>query len=110
MPFFDPITSYTTRPWNPPYFTRLTELCSLKSRKLTLVEAGTLIPLYETCRTKDVNVYPRFKRFREYARSLGAEIEFKEVEGYQHDWAFGDLAIKDALNFFQNAKEDEAGE
>lgn len=65
-----------------------------------VVRAGKLPRLYVTCGTEDKNVYPRFLSFKKYAEELNADAVFTAVEGFQHEWAFWDIAIKDALEFW----------
>lgn len=69
-------------------------------RLAEVVRAGRLIKLYVSCGTGDKNVYPRFLRFREYAKALGAEIFFEEVEGYGHEAALWDITIQTAMDYF----------
>lgn len=64
-----------------------------------VVKAGKLPKMYVTCGTEDKNVYPRFLRFKKYAKELNADVKFVPVEGFKHEWAFWDLAIRDALEF-----------
>lgn len=65
-----------------------------------VVNAGKLPKMYITCGTKDKNVYPRFLRFKEYAEKLEANVTFVPVEGFYHEWEFWDIAIRNALEFF----------
>lgn len=56
--------------------------------------------MYVCCGTKDVNVYPRFLRFRKYIESLDIEATFEEYEGYAHEFPLWDITIERALDFF----------
>ena len=56
--------------------------------------------MYFTCGTNDFVMYKHFVKFRKYAEEVGLDAEFKEVEGYNHEWRFWDLCIQDAIEKF----------
>ena len=56
--------------------------------------------MYFTCGTSDFVMYEHFKKFRAYAEEVGLDAEFKEVEGYDHEWRFWELCIQDAIEKF----------
>ena len=45
-------------------------------------------------------MYRHFVKFREYAEKVGLDAEFKEIEGYDHEWRFRELCIQDAIEKF----------
>ena len=53
-----------------------------------------------SCGTADFVMYGHFKAFREYAEKLGLDAEFREVEGYNHEWRFWELEIQRAIETF----------
>ncbi|MBR1658948.1 MAG: hypothetical protein IJ705_01355 [Oscillospiraceae bacterium] len=56
--------------------------------------------MYFSCGTKDVVMYRHFIKFCDYARKLGLDAEFIEVEGYDHEWRFWEKGIQDAIEKF----------
>ncbi len=65
-----------------------------------VVKSGKLPKMYVSCGTKDINVYPRFLRFKKYAEDIGADIFFEEEEGFCHEFALWDISIQKALDYF----------
>lgn len=49
---------------------------------------------------QDFVMYRHFVKFREYAEKVGLDAEFKEIEGYDHEWRFRELCIQDAIEKF----------
>ena len=47
-----------------------------------------------SCGTADFVMYRHFKAFRAYAGQIGLDAEFREVEGYNHEWRFWELEIQ----------------
>lgn len=62
-----------------------------------VAKEGTMPELTVYCGTDDKNVYPRFLRFKQYAKELGVKGRFIEVPGYGHAWALWDMAIAQCL-------------
>ncbi|MCI8401903.1 MAG: hypothetical protein HFI38_07420 [Lachnospiraceae bacterium] len=56
--------------------------------------------LYFTCGKTDPLMYDNFRKFYVHAREAGFEAEFKEIDGYSHEWRFWELCIQDALEKF----------
>ena len=56
--------------------------------------------MYFSCGTADFVMYAHFKAFRSYAREVGLDAEFFEVEGYDHEWRFWDREIRNAIALF----------
>lgn len=53
-----------------------------------------------SCGTADFVMYRDFKAFRAYAEELGLDAEFREVEGYNHEWRFWEKEIRRAIEIF----------
>lgn len=64
--------------------------------------AGLLPRLYQSCGTEDF-LYPMNKAVNEKLTELGAEIDYWEIPGYEHEWDLWDLEIKNVLNWVGNA-------
>ena len=47
-----------------------------------------------SCGTADFVMYRYFKAFRAYAGEIGLKAEFREVEGYNHEWRFWEQEIQ----------------
>ena len=45
-------------------------------------------------------MYRHFLVFRDYAEKLGLDAEFREVEGYNHEWRFWELEIQRVMDVF----------
>ena len=56
--------------------------------------------LYVACGTEDF-LYPSYTAFKAYAQEIGLPATFEEEAGYTHEWAFWDLFIQKALDFFE---------
>ena len=64
-----------------------------------LAKSGKLPRLYVCCGTAD-GAYKNHLAFKEYAKEIGLDVTFHEIEGYRHEWRFWDLEIQNALTFF----------
>lgn len=53
-----------------------------------------------SCGTADFVMYRHFRAFRAYAEELGLKAEFREVEGYNHEWRFWEMEIQRAIDIF----------
>lgn len=73
-------------------------------RMAEMAAKGDMPRLYCSCGTADVNVYPRFLRFRDYAQRLGVQATFREIAGLRHEWALWDVEIQKALEFFLHSR------
>lgn len=47
-----------------------------------------------SCGTADFVMYRHFRAFRAYAGQIGLDAEFREVDGYNHEWRFWELEIQ----------------
>ncbi|MCI5650483.1 MAG: alpha/beta hydrolase [Fusicatenibacter sp.] len=56
---------------------------------------------------EDEIVYQNYLTFQEHCREIGLEAEWFHLPGYKHEWAFWDIAIEYALDFF--GLEDDGG-
>ena len=65
-----------------------------------LIQEGNLPRLYFCCGTEDF-LYPSYTAFKAYAQEIGLPATFEEEAGYTHEWAFWDLFIQKALDFFE---------
>ncbi len=65
-----------------------------------LAGTGTLPRFYIASGTEDFLYQSWYLPFRQYAREIGLDAEFEEVEGLGHEWDFWDLSIQRALDFF----------
>ena len=74
--------------------------------RLATEKAGDadLPKLYFASGTVD-SLYPAFVHFRKHAQKIGLKAEFEEIPGYGHEWAFWDLSIQKALDYFGITKE-----
>ena len=66
--------------------------------------AGIVPRLYQSCGTEDY-LFRMNQLVNEKLTELGAEIDYWEVPGFQHEWDFWDLEIKNVLNWVGNAHE-----
>ena len=64
-----------------------------------LIQEGNLPRLY-FCSGTDDFLYPNYVAFKEYAQQIGLPATFEEADGFAHEWAFWDLFIQKALDFF----------
>ena len=71
-------------------------------------KAGKLPKMYFAIGTKDF-LYDMYRKFKEFAVKLHANIKFEEIEGYQHEWRFWDITIQKAIEFFGLKKDTRAG-
>lgn len=53
-----------------------------------------------SCGTADFLMYRNFKTFEAYAKQIGLDAEFVEIEGYNHEWRFWELEIQEAIETF----------
>lgn len=53
-----------------------------------------------SCGTADFVMYHHFLKFRAYAEEIGLEAEFREVEGYNHEWRFWEQEIQRVIDVF----------
>lgn len=65
-----------------------------------LMEAGTLPKLYFCCGEADQLIWDKYCKFKAHAKEIGLPATFEEAPGYTHEWAFWDLFIQKALDFF----------
>lgn len=56
--------------------------------------------LFFACGEEDKLLYSNFRAFRSHCLDLGLEAEWFSLPGYGHEWAFWDIAIQKALDFF----------
>ena len=61
--------------------------------------------LYFASGTAD-HLYPSFVHFREHCEEIGLKAKFEEIPGYKHEWAFWDITIQHALEFFGITNQD----
>jgi putative tributyrin esterase len=73
-----------------------------------LAPTGKLPKMYVACGTDDF-AYKGFLKFKDYAKELGLEAEFEEMEGYKHEWRFWDITIQHAIKFFGLGRDENAG-
>ena len=65
---------------------------------LRATEKGVELPrLYQSCGTKDY-LFGMNKIFYTKMTELGAKIQWKEVEGFEHEWNFWDQEIQYLLS------------
>lgn len=81
-------------------YENLWRLCGEKAK------SGDLPRLYFTVGTNDF-LFDRYMEFKAYAKKIGLEAQFREIEGYTHEWRFWDLTIQHALDFFGLKGKDE---
>lgn len=60
--------------------------------------AGLLPRLYQSCGTEDF-LFQMNKAVNEKLTELGAEIDYFEIPGHEHEWDLWDLEIKNVLNW-----------
>lgn len=60
--------------------------------------AGTLPRLYQSCGTEDF-LFQMNQRVNETLTEMGATIDYWEVPGFEHEWDFWDLEIKNVLKW-----------
>ena len=58
-----------------------------------------------SCGTADFMMYEKFKAYRDYARRVGLKAEFRETEGYNHEWRLWEKDIQTVLETFFPAAE-----
>lgn len=63
--------------------------------------AGLLPRMYQSCGTEDF-LFQMNKAVNEKLTELGAEIDYREIPGYEHEWDLWDLEIKNVLNWVGN--------
>ena len=61
---------------------------------------GELPRLYFACGTEDPIMYQNFVKFRAYAEKIGLDAQFREIEGYAHEWRLWDKCVQDAIEKF----------
>jgi len=64
------------------------------------VNTGELPRLMFACGEQDELMYELFCQFRKHAEQIGLNAHFFVRPGYQHEWRFWDLAIQEAIRFF----------
>lgn len=70
-------------------------------RYIEAVKSGNLPKIYVSV-GRDDQCYGRVQKFQKLASELGADnITFEIIDGYDHEFAFWDLAIYNTLNFFE---------
>lgn len=52
-----------------------------------------------SCGTADFVMYRHFKAFRAYAQEIGLNAQFRETEGYNHEWRFWEQEIRRVIEF-----------
>ena len=60
--------------------------------------AGLLPRLYQSCGTEDY-LFQMNRLTNEKLTEMGAEIDYWEVPGFEHEWDFWDLEIKNVLKW-----------
>ena len=65
-----------------------------------MARRGDLPRLIFSCGTKDPLMYASFVKFRAYAEELGLKAEYRETEGFSHEWRFWELCVRDAVETF----------
>jgi len=66
-----------------------------------LMREGKLPKLYFCCGEEDQLCWQKYQKFKEYAEKIGLPAKFEEAPGYMHEWAFWDLFIQKALDYFE---------
>ena len=64
------------------------------------VKSGTLPKLMFACGEEDAILWPLYQEFKAHAEQIGLDAYFFSRPGYRHEWRFWDLAICEALDFF----------
>ncbi len=54
---------------------------------------------YICCGTEDF-LYEDYLAFKDYAKEIGFEATFEELDGYGHEWRFWDLQLEKILDYF----------
>lgn len=66
-----------------------------------IANSGQVLPrLIFACGTADSLAYEDFRTFRQYAQDLNLKAEFLEEPGFDHEWAFWDNCVRDAIDKF----------
>lgn len=61
-------------------------------------KSGKELPkFFFTCGGDDIPAVYAVREAKDYFAELGYEVEYTEIPGYQHEWAFWDLALQKAL-------------
>ncbi len=68
-----------------------------------LAPQGTLPRLMFACGEADSMVYPHYQIFKAHCEEIGLKAHWFSLPGYGHEWRFWDLAIQEALAFFEGA-------
>ncbi len=64
-----------------------------------LAAGGKAFPkLYMACGDADA-IYPRAAEYRDLLRSLGADVTWDELPGYDHEWRFWDIEVEKFLDW-----------
>ena len=45
-------------------------------------------------------IYQNYLKFQAHCKEIGLDAKWFTLPGYKHEWAFWDIAIKEALTFF----------
>lgn len=70
-----------------------------------LAGSGKLPKFLFACGEKDCLLYDQYLLFREHCKKIGLDACWFSLPGYRHEWRFWDLAIQEALDFFQLPKD-----
>ena len=70
-----------------------------------LAEEKDLPKMYFACGGADGCMTETFRNYRKYAEGLHFPAEFFELPGYDHEWSFWDLCVRDALARFLPGEE-----
>ncbi|WP_034446654.1 alpha/beta hydrolase [Butyrivibrio sp. AE2032] len=66
------------------------------------VKSGKKLPrLMFGCGEADSLLYGSYIKFRKHCDEIGLKADWFHLPGYKHEWAFWDLAIQHALDFFE---------
>lgn len=57
-------------------------------------------PLFYFSVGKDDFLYSSYKEFEKYAKEIGFEAKWEELDGYAHEWRFWELEIQKSLELF----------
>ena len=69
---------------------------------LSSVKSGKKLPrLMFGCGEADSLLYGSYIKFRKHCDEIGLKADWFHLPGYKHEWAFWDLAIQHALDFFE---------
>ena len=72
-----------------------------------MADTGKLPRLLFAVGEEDEIIYKNYLAFQKHCQEIGLEAEWFHLPGYKHEWAFWDLAIEHALDFF--GLEDDGG-